>query len=130
MKPTLLVVDDDQPLRDLYRLEFEEEGYRVLTAEGGREAMETLGRQRADLVILDLRMSGMDGLDTLDALLESHRDLPVVINSAYPNFKGDFGTWSADAYVVKSPNLDELKRRVREVLAQRGSRPREARRAA
>ena len=48
--------------------------------------------------------------------VRARREVPVIINSAYPSFKTDFGTWGAEAYVVKSANLDELKLKVHEIL--------------
>ncbi len=122
MRETLLVVDDDPSLNELYRLELEDEGYRVLTAVNGQEALDRLRAEPADLVVLDIRMEGMDGLETLAEIFKVRRELPVVINTAYSNFKTDFGTWSADAYVVKSSDLSELKTRVREVLRRRKAR--------
>ena len=122
MRETLLVVDDDPSLNELYRLELEDEGYRVLTAVNGQEALDRLRAEPADLVVLDIRMEGMDGLETLAEIFKVRRELPVVINTAYSNFKTDFGTWSADAYVVKSSDLTELKTRVREVLRRRKTR--------
>ncbi|MBI5835627.1 MAG: response regulator [Candidatus Eisenbacteria bacterium] len=115
-KKSLLIVEDDESLVDLYTLEFEDEGYRVVSAASGEAALERIRSDAVDVVVLDIRMSGMDGLTTLGELLRVRRDLPVVINSAYPAFKHDFGAWGAEAYVVKSANLDELKARVREAL--------------
>ncbi len=116
MNESVLIVDDDPSLSDLYRLELEDEGYRVRTAAGGREALTRLAEEPADLVVLDIKMEGMDGLETLGELMRLRRETAVVINSAYPTFKTDFGSWNADAYVVKSANLEELKSKVREVL--------------
>jgi len=115
----LLVVDDDQNCRKLYESEFADEGYSVMGASSGEEALEMLARSEFDLVILDVKMPGMDGLETLCEIMKAKRSLPVVINSAYSTFKTDFTTWSAEAYVVKSSNLTELKRTVRSVLEER-----------
>ncbi len=115
----LLVVDDDQGCRKLYESEFADEGYSVTGVSSGAEALEILGKSRFDLVILDVKMPGMDGLETLCEIMKTQRSLPVVINSAYSTFKTDFSAWNAEAYVVKSPNLDELKRTVKSVLEQR-----------
>lgn len=119
MNKTILIVEDDESLVDLYSLEFQDEGYRVLAATSGERALARVQEDAVDLVVLDLKMEGMDGLTTLGELLRVRRDLPVVINSAYPAFKHDFGAWGAEAYVVKSANLDELKCRVREALQRR-----------
>lgn len=115
----LLVVDDDQSCRKLYESEFADEGYSVVGASSGEEALQMLARSEFDLVILDVKMPGMGGLETLSEIMKAKRSLPVVINSAYSTFKTDFTTWSAEAYVVKSSNLTELKRTVRSVLQER-----------
>ncbi len=116
---SLLVVDDDTNCRKLYETEFSEEGYAVHVAPGGREALKMLEESNYDLVILDIKMPEMDGLETLCEIMKSKRDVAVVINSAYPSFKTEFTSWNAEAYVVKSSNLDELKQTVRSVLEKR-----------
>lgn len=115
----LLVVDDDGSCRKLYESEFSDEGYVVAGASSGPEALRMLEASKFDLVILDVKMPDMDGLETLCEIMKTKRNLPVVINSAYATFKSNFTTWNAEAYVVKSPNLDELKRTVRAVLEQK-----------
>ena len=112
----ILFVEDDANLCLLYASEFAEAGYDVLTAKTGAEALSLLDHEQPDLVVLDLKMEPMDGLETLDQLLKRRKSMPVVINSAYPTFKSDFSTWGADAYVVKSSDLTELKTTVRELL--------------
>jgi DNA-binding NtrC family response regulator len=116
---TLLVVDDDGSCRKLYESELSDEGYVVAGASSGAEALKLLEASKFDLVILDVKMPGMDGLDTLCEIMKTKRNLPVVINSAYATFKSNFTTWNAEAYVVKSSNLDELKRTVRAILEQK-----------
>jgi DNA-binding response OmpR family regulator len=113
---SLLVVDDDTNCRRLYESELSDEGYSVVAASSGPEALEMLDNTEFDLVILDIKMPEMDGLETLCEIMKAKRDVAVVINSAYPSFKTDFASWNAEAYVVKSSNLDELKRTVRSVL--------------
>ncbi len=113
----ILFVEDDANLCLLYASEFAEAGYDVMTAKSGAEALALLDREpQPDLVVLDLRMEPMDGLELLDQLLKRTKSLPVVINSAYPTYKSDFSTWGADAYVVKSSDLTELKTTVRGLL--------------
>ena len=69
----------------------------------------------------------MDGLEAMQKILDIERKLPVVINTAYPSFKDDFQSWSADAYVVKSGDLTELLSEVATALE--GSQLREPREA-
>jgi DNA-binding NtrC family response regulator len=116
----LLVVDDEKNIRRLYESELKREGYEVETAESAEEALELIEKAPPDLVVLDIRLEGMDGIDCLRTIMEKRRDLPVILNSAYSTYKQDFASWMADAYVVKSADLTELKQKVREVLAKRG----------
>jgi len=83
-KGRLLVVDDEPGNRDLLRRRLEREGYTVLTAAGGREALDVVGRESVDIVLLDVLMPEMDGLAVLDHLKSAAatRDLPVIMISA------------------------------------------------
>ena len=112
----ILVVDDERNLLRLYEKELSEEGYQVLTASSGREALECLGGTTIDLVILDIRMPEMDGLETLRQIMESPSSPPLILNTAYSMYKDNFLTWAADAYVVKSSDLSELKTKTSEIL--------------
>jgi DNA-binding NtrC family response regulator len=116
----LLVVDDEKNIRRLYETELKGEGYDVATAESAEEALELLEKSTPDLVVLDIRLEGMDGIDCLRSIMEKRRDLPVILNSAYSTYKQDFASWMADAYVVKSADLTELKDAIRKVLEKRG----------
>lgn len=113
---TILIVEDDNNQRALYEEEMSEEGYRVLTAADGREALRVVEKHHPDLVVLDINMPVMDGLDTLSQMLELNSKMPVVINTAYASYKESFTSWSADAYVVKSSDLSELKQTVKRLL--------------
>ena len=115
--PTILVVDDEANIRGLFRDELTEAGYRVLTAASWDDAEALLGRERPDLVTLDIRMgSGPDGIESLRRIKERHPVLPVVLVTAYGEYRSDFGTWAADGYVVKSADLTELKARIARLL--------------
>jgi DNA-binding response OmpR family regulator len=113
---TLLIVDDEKNLLKLYQREFLEDGYEVLTASSGTEALQKLRLRAIDLIIMDIRMSGLDGLETLKQIMESPSNPPIILNSAYSYFKDDFLSWAAKAYVVKSSDVSELKAKTREVL--------------
>ena len=113
---TVLVVEDDLNQRALYEEELLEEGYRVITAGDGREALRQVESANPDLVVMDVNMPVMDGLDTLSQMLEGHSHLPVIINTAYASYKDSFTSWSADAYIVKSSDLTELKATVKRLL--------------
>jgi two-component system response regulator (stage 0 sporulation protein F) len=113
---TVLIVDDDKNLRRLYRAELETEGYHVLLAGNGNEAAECVSREVPDLIVMDIRMPGKDGLDAMTQILEEHGKIPVILNTAYSFYKDDFVTWAADAYIVKSADLEPLKRKIRELI--------------
>ncbi len=112
----LLFVDDEANLATLYEQEFADEGYDVTVASNGPEALELLKTYRPDLAVLDIAMPGMDGIELLEKILNIDKTIPVIFNTAYSNHKDNFMTWSADAYVVKSGDLRELKEKIRELL--------------
>jgi two-component system, response regulator, stage 0 sporulation protein F len=112
---TILVVDDDDAIRTLLKDELLDEGYNVLTASNAREALKMVAEEPLDLVILDIRMPGMDGLEALPRILGLKEGLPVILNSAYTQYQESFMSWAADAYVVKSSDLSELKAKVKEL---------------
>lgn len=113
---TLLVVEDDLLQAELYKQELGEEGYEVIIAHNGHEALKKIEEYSVHFVVLDIRMPGMDGIETLGRILYLCGDIPVIIHSAYSYFKDDFMTWAADDYVVKSSDLSELKARIRQSL--------------
>ena len=112
----ILLVDDEDSIHLLYREELEEEGYTVHSAFSGEEALEKLQTLSVDLVILDINMPGMNGIDALRKIKEMNSRLPVILSSAYQEFKQDLASWASDEYIVKSANLDELKAAVRRHL--------------
>jgi two-component system, response regulator, stage 0 sporulation protein F len=113
---TILVVDDDEAIRTLLQEELEDEGYKVLIATNARDALKMVASEALDLVILDIRMPGMDGLEALPRILGIKEGLPVIMNTAYSQYQDSFMSWAADAYVVKSSDLTELKEKVRELV--------------
>lgn len=116
----VLVVDDDKNLRLLYEQELADEGHQVSLADSGPEALDYLKNNRPDLIVLDISMPGMDGIEALGKILAKDKTMPVILNTAYSTYKDNFMTWSADAYVVKSGDLTELKIKIKEVLKSRG----------
>lgn len=108
MAATILVVEDERNLRNLYQRELAALGYEVCLARDGFEAVQLAEQDPPDLVIMDIRLPGMDGLDAMSRILNTNRKLPVIINSAYPEYKDNFMSWCAVRYVVKSSDLSEL----------------------
>ncbi|RLB69376.1 MAG: response regulator [Deltaproteobacteria bacterium] len=116
---TIMVVDDEENIRWLYKEELEEEGYKIAAAASGEEALEMLLQVNPDLIVMDIKMPGISGVDTLIKVKEIDKNIPVILCSAYGDYKQDFTTWASDAYVVKAASLDELKKAIREVLEKR-----------
>lgn len=114
---TVLVVDDEENILQLYRDELSESGYRVLTARNGDEALAVVRESRPDLVSLDIRLeSEPEGITVLRKIKEFDKTIPVIINTAYSEYKQNFGVWASEDYVVKSSDLDELKSKIASIL--------------
>jgi len=113
----LLIVDDEENIRQLYAMELAGAGHAVDTAGTVEQAREIFERGGTELVVLDLKLTESDGgLETLKWMRERDRRIPIIINTAYPAYQTDFSSWLADAYLVKSSNLDELKSTINKLL--------------
>ena len=119
MKNKILLVDDDDGLRDFYREELEDEGYEVLTAKNGKEALQKLEKGKPDLIVLDIVMPKMDGMEALGRIIGKDKTIPIILHTSHPGYQEDFMSWAADAYLLKSTDLTELKEKIRELLEQR-----------
>jgi DNA-binding response OmpR family regulator len=114
--PKLLIVDDEKHIRLLYAEELEEEGYEVAVASDGLEILERIEKEKPDVIILDIKMVSSNGLDVLQEIRNKFYNLPVILCSAYGSYKVDIKSIAADAYVVKSSDLTELKIKIAQVL--------------
>lgn len=121
-KKRILFVDDNERIREIYKGELEYAGYEVITAADGPEALRLVEQNKPgqvgglDLVLLDIKMPGMDGLEVLGKIKQSHKNLPVILLSAYGAYKQDFSSWKAEDYVVKSSNPTELLETVKKYI--------------
>lgn len=113
----ILVVDDEDNIRLLYQEVLRDEGYEVSLAGNAEEALRAIEADPPDLVTLDVKMPGMSGIDFLKKLKVSHKNIPVILCSAYGVYKQDFELWASEAYVVKSADLRELKRTIKEIIS-------------
>ena len=116
---TILLVEDDKNQRLLYEQELRHEGYEVVTASNGKEALEEVQEKLPDIVIMDINMPKMDGIEAMGRILGKNKEILVIINTAYSNYKDSFMSWAADAYIVKTSDLSELKEKIKEVLAKK-----------
>ena len=116
-KKKILVVDDEESIQLLYKDALEEDGYDIQSAMNGDEALRLFDGYRPDLVILDINMPGMYGIEVLRQMKQKRPDTPVILSSAYPEYKQDLASWASDDYIVKSFNLDDLKESVKRHLS-------------
>jgi DNA-binding response OmpR family regulator len=112
----VLIVDDEKHIRLLYAEELEEEGYEVALAADGVGILERIDKEKPDVVVLDIKMVSSNGLDVLQEIRNKFYNLPVILCSAYGSYKVDIKSIAADAYVVKSSDLTELKNKIAQVL--------------
>ena len=124
---TLLVVDDSETNRDLLSRRLERKGYRVLTAESGPQALEIVSRERVDVVLLDIMMPGMNGMDVLRALRRTHspEELTVIMVTAKTESEDivDALEEGANDYVVKPIDFPVCLARVQAQLRLRRGAP-------
>ena len=125
----ILVVDDEPPIRRFLRTSLTAQGYEIVEAENAKDALGQLGRNRIDVIVLDLGLPDMDGLEILKHVRESGSDVPVIVLSSRTNEPEkvkalDLG---ADDYVTKPFGIEELLARLRAAqrhrLQQQGERP-------
>ena len=112
----ILIVDDEEHIRTLYTLELEDDGHEVLALETGKGLAEHIEGFGPDVIILDIKMVDVSGLDVLQEVRNRYYDLPVILCSAYGMYKGDIKSLAADYYVVKSSDLAELKQKIQTAL--------------
>jgi DNA-binding response OmpR family regulator len=104
----ILLVDDEDSIHLLYREELEEQGFEVHSAMSGEDALKILSTLKPNLIILDINMPGMNGIDVLRKIKEMDPTMPVILSSAYQEFKQDLSTWASEDFVVKSADMTEL----------------------
>jgi DNA-binding response OmpR family regulator len=110
----ILIVDDDQNILRLYKEELEDEGYTVVTASNGQEAIERFEAENPDLVTLDILLPDIDGIKLLRQMKEKKPRLPIIMSTAY-DYRDDFAVWASEAYIVKSSDLTELKATIKQL---------------
>jgi DNA-binding NtrC family response regulator len=121
----ILVVDDDTAIRLLYADELAEEGYEVITGEGGSGLMELIEKKRPDLVVLDIPAGDHEGLGLCQDIRKTYDDLPVILSTVFAAAWPDVKSMDAEPCGHRSSDFDELKRAIQQAFEGRGQCPRE-----
>lgn len=114
----ILIVDDEQSYRQLLTLVFESDGHSIRTASNGREAVQLVAVEPPDVIVSDVRMPDMDGIEMLRAVRETHADLGVVFMTAHASVESAREAFKlgADDFVTKPFDVEELKLIVKKTL--------------
>src|SRR5881409_27505 len=117
----ILVVDDEQSMAQFLGIVLRKEGYHVVTANNGRDALDKVKAENFDVVITDIKMPGMDGIQLLQGIKKLDPGLPVVIMTAYASQQSaiDAVNHGAFQYLIKNAKNDEIKLVVRNALEMR-----------
>lgn len=122
-KKKILIIDDEPDFIKVIRMRLEVNGFRVVSAENGKEGLKKSKSEKPDLILLDLMMPEMDGFEVLEHLKKDKKtfDIPVVILSAKSDDESKFKASQLydEEYVVKGIESDELLRRIKDVLKRR-----------
>jgi len=118
--PCVLIVDDEPPIRRLLRNTLAVQNFRTIEAATGREALDAVRREKPDLIILDLGLPDLDGLEVIKAVREKSQ-LPIVVLSSRGDERGKVSALDlgADDYVTKPFGVNELMARIRAALRHR-----------
>ena len=116
----ILVVDDEEGLRDGLMKLLQDEGYGVVCAEDGEHALNVLRETRVDLILTDMRMPGMSGIDLLKKVCERHGNIHVIILTGYGEIESyiEAMNFGAMEYVSKPFKVNELRFIVNRILNQ------------
>lgn len=109
-KGTILITDDEKSIRNTLREILEFEKYNILEAENGKKALETIKKEHIDLVILDIKMQGMDGIEVLEKIKKIQPELPVIMISGHGTIKIAVEATKIGAFdfLEKPPDLNRL----------------------
>ncbi|HWR83625.1 MAG TPA: response regulator [Candidatus Deferrimicrobium sp.] len=119
MTPRILIIDDEEMIQRLYRDELQRDGYAVDTAGSGQDALIKAALTSYDVIVLDIELPDMSGLEVLQKLRLAAPTAPIVINTAYAVYRTDFQSWLADDYIVKSSDIGPLRRKIGELVSVR-----------
>jgi len=114
----ILIIDDEIIIRKLFTRLLTREKYKVLTAADGQKGIETVKKEKLDLVILDLKMPGMDGIEALKRIKEINKNIRVIIITAFGTIKSasDALNLGADDFISKPFDIAKIRMTIKNVL--------------
>jgi DNA-binding NtrC family response regulator len=117
-KPAILITDDEQSIRNALKEILEFEDYRTLEAENGEQALKLIEEERIDLVLLDIKMKGMDGIEVLEQIVKRQPNLPVIMISGHGTIQIAVEATKSGAFdfIEKPPDLNRLLISIRNAL--------------
>lgn len=117
-KETILITDDEKSIRNALREILEFENYSVLEAENGKQALDIIKKENVDVVMLDIKMKGMDGMEVLYKIKEMRKELPVIMISGHGTIKIAVEATKSGAFdfLEKPPDLNRLLISIRNAL--------------
>ena len=109
----IIIVDNDKAIQMLYAEELHEEGYEVIPCSDGFCLMELISKCRPDIVVMEVCLGKCDGLDLLQEIRNRYHSLPVILCTAFSEYRYDLRSIAADYFVVKSSNVEELNTKIK-----------------
>lgn len=126
LNKTILVVDDEKNIRMLFEDELTEAGFQVITAENGKEGLRLAQQAKPDLILLDIKMPDMHGVEVLQKIRETDSTTPVIMITAHgarSPLSKSMTQWAIRSkelniadYITKPVDLDELIKKIRQIL--------------
>ena len=114
----ILIIDDERPIRETLEMFLREKGYEVATSEDGKQGLEAVQRERPEIVILDIRLPGMDGLEVLRRIKEKGEETQVIMITAYHDKETTKQAMKLGAYeyIHKPLDADEFENAIEKVV--------------
>jgi two-component system NtrC family response regulator len=116
----ILVIEDEELLCKVYSATLTELGYEVITANDGKTALELLQKEIPNLIVLDMKLPEISGIQLLKEIRKIDNKVPIIIATAYDGLKDDYEIWSSQVsdYIVKPVKLVELAEKIKKILGE------------
>jgi len=111
----VLVIDDEVYVRRLYEDLLTGKGFEVTSTASPKEALDIIRKQKPDIIVLDIELDSDNGLKFIEKYKAECPDVPIILNSAYSIYMSDFKSWMAEAYIVKSSDIQPLVDKITEL---------------